>query len=958
MKPLLQFQADWPVISALLDEALNLPTSEHAAWLNGLNDEQATYREALRSLLAHQAGIETDDFLNRLPVLELDELPHSADGVRPGSYIGAYRLISEIARGGMGTVWLAERSDGLMKRRVALKLPRVVWGDTFAERLGREREILAGLEHQHIARLYDAGVDAQGRPFLAMEYVEGQSIDAYCQVHSPSVRERIELLLQVMAAVAHAHARLVVHRDLKPANILVTPTGEVRLLDFGIAKLMEAGRTNATALTELDGRALTLDYASPEQIRGESLGTASDIYSMAVVAYEVLSGTRPYRLKRASAAELEEAIASIEPPLASSSATDPRVARHLRGDLDSILNRALKKAPGERYLTMDAFAQDLQHFLRGEPVEARPDRWGYRASKFVRRHRLQMAAGTVVVAALVAGTSVALWQARVARRSAEQARTEAHRAEVEAATAKAVQGFIESVFNANSRNEADPEASRSTTARELLDRGAERIDKDLASAPEAQLRLYSLLAEMYVGMGLQERALGLERRGLALAIRLHGPESAVALSAASDLGQTLDDMGQRDEALATLLRADEAARGRHDDRDSARMMIDTGLARVYSFTELPKALERARRAAEIARSLGPSQDGIGALAMLAIMARKSGYLEEARQALMDEAAWIDQQGDTGILGDLFGVLGELQSDLGQFALAETTLNRSITLAENTRNPQNLHTARYRLARFQYENRLLNDALKTADPEVQWVHTLGRQHEFGDLPTLVMFNFGRTLAAYGDAARGLAAIDEARALLPPQQAADRLGMLLAARAEALLELQRPDEAHADLERAVEMTSAAGGPRAEQVRIIRRRYLVAVGKADEALEDFSANPLKAGTPANTLTTLRREAEHATLLLAAGQDDMARTTAERVRAAIERLPERRFALNTEARMSALVGEALLRDGHAAEAAPALQKALAMYVEQYDPVRNPAVTALRRLLAQAQRDTKHEGM
>lgn len=225
MTPLTTLEGDWPAISALLDEALDLPASEQTTWLDSLAGEHAAHRNLLRSLLKQRHVIETDDFLGQLPRLDIDATQGPADGLGSGSQVGTYRLISEIGRGGMGTVWLAERSDGLMKRRVALKLPRVVWGDAFAERFGREREILATLEHQHIARLYDAGVDAQGRPFLAMEYVEGQSIDAYCREHSSGVRERIALLVQVMAAVSHAHARLVVHRDLKPGNLLVTQDG-------------------------------------------------------------------------------------------------------------------------------------------------------------------------------------------------------------------------------------------------------------------------------------------------------------------------------------------------------------------------------------------------------------------------------------------------------------------------------------------------------------------------------------------------------------------------------------------------------------------------------------------------------------------------------------------------------------------------------------------------------------
>jgi len=304
MNPFSQFSLQWPAISALLDEALSLPASEHATWLNGLAGERAVHRESLRTLLAHRRDVETDDFLAELPRLHgvsnddaaHDAIHQAAGRLEAGGLVGPYRLIEEIGRGGMATVWLAERADGLVSRRVALKLPHSVWGDSFADRLARERGILATLSHEHIARLYDVGIDSLGRPYLAMEFIEGEAIDVYCHTHGLSLRERIALLLQVTAAVAHAHARLIVHRDLKPSNILVTKEGQVRLLDFGIAKLLEGERTRETALTELGGRALTLDYASPEQIRGEPLGTSSDVYSVAVMAYQLLAQARPYRL--------------------------------------------------------------------------------------------------------------------------------------------------------------------------------------------------------------------------------------------------------------------------------------------------------------------------------------------------------------------------------------------------------------------------------------------------------------------------------------------------------------------------------------------------------------------------------------------------------------------------------------------------------------------------------------
>jgi len=768
-----------------------------------------------------------------------------------------------------------------------------------------------------------------------MEYVDGEPIDAYCRNHALPVRARVMLLQQVMAAVMHAHARLVVHRDLKPSNILVSKGGQAKLLDFGIAKLLEGDRTHETALTELAGRALTLDYASPEQIRGEPLGTASDVYSMAVVAYEVLAGARPYRLKRASAAELEEAIATVEPRLASDSTSERRVARQLRGDLDSILNKALKKAAGERYSTMDAFAHDLQRYLDGEPVEACPDSLAYRAAKFVRRYRLQVAAGAVVAVALLGGTSIALWQAREAR--------------LAAATAKAVQEFIESVFNANNKYQADPKLAAATTARELLDRGADRVDKELAAQPEAQLRLYDLLAQMYAGMSVKERSLVLYRQSLELATRLHGQASHAALTAAVGVGSMLDDLDQRKEALATLLKADEVASGRRVDRDIARMNIDSLLAHAYHSTDISKALARARNAGAIARELGPSTDGINALAIFGFLANESGHPEEARKALVDAVAWVDLLGVEGVLPNILSSLAEAQDLLGQIEPAAATLARALALAERVGDPQSVIASRFRLARFQYQNGLLRQATETAGAESDRVRAFADDPAFFDLPANVMVMYGRTLVAYGDAARGLEVLDEARAHL--KQVSSRLAPLLAARADALVALHRLPEAGADLERAIEMMPGTSDRIVEGVRAVRRRYWVAAGKAEEALQDLAANPLKADEINTPIKLLRRQAEEAALLLAAGHDSAARATAAGVLATIKRLPERRFFGEAEARMTAVVGQALMHENRVAESLPILQKALALHLAEYDPAHSPATAKVRLALAEAQR-------
>jgi len=330
-------------LSVLLDTALDLPESERDSWLGHLKGDDAALGTTLRELLVRHAAKETADLLERPPAFIVTGAASDVSELRDGDSVGAYRLERLLGRGGMGEVWLAERIDGTLKRKVALKLPHVTWAPGLAERFAREREILSGLEHPNIARLYDAGVDAQGRPYMALEFVEGQPLDEYCNSRALSIEARLKLLLQVAEALAFAHSRLVVHRDLKPGNILVTGDGQVRLLDFGIAKLLDGGTAQETALTKAGGRALTLDYASPEQIRGEPIGTASDVYSLGVVAFELLAGARPYRLKRESAAALEQAITSDALPLASAVADDQARRKSLRGDLDAILNTALKK---------------------------------------------------------------------------------------------------------------------------------------------------------------------------------------------------------------------------------------------------------------------------------------------------------------------------------------------------------------------------------------------------------------------------------------------------------------------------------------------------------------------------------------------------------------------------------------------------------------------------------------
>jgi len=415
-------------LSPLLEKGLDLPDHAREQWLKGLAEPFPGAKTMLRKMLGKVASGEAADLLDTLLKVPLPE-DEPAPGAHAATFnmndkIGNYRLERLLGRGGMGSVWLARRTDELVNRPVALKLPHLhLQSAYFAERFARERDILANLTHPNIAHLYDAGISAQGQPYLAMEYVAGKSITQYCESHGSTIVQRIELFLQVLSAVHYAHTQNVIHRDLKPSNILVREGAQVVLLDFGIAKLLVEGETNETALTRHGGAALTPDYASPEQISGETLGAATDIYSLGVVLYQLLSGRRPYELKQSTRRALEEAILTSDPRPPSEVATSQTTAneatrashwvrRALQGDLDTIVLKALKKQPEERYLTASDFAEDLRRHLKGEAVSARPDSLGYRTKKWALRNKpaLQSVAITLaVIAALLLGTS-ALWR--------------------------------------------------------------------------------------------------------------------------------------------------------------------------------------------------------------------------------------------------------------------------------------------------------------------------------------------------------------------------------------------------------------------------------------------------------------------------------------------------------------------------------------------------------------------
>ena len=413
----------WQALSPRLDEALEMTDDERSSWLSSLQSENPTLAYQLEILLREHRELSEEGFLEA-SAMELPGGPGLA-----GQTLGVYTLVSQIGYGGMGTVWLAERSDGRFERRVAVKVLNIaLMGKGGEERFKREGRILGRLTHPHIAELIDAGVSLTGQPFLVLEYVEGDHIDRYCDQNKLDVRARVRLFLDALRAVAQAHANLIVHRDLKPSNILVRTDGQAKLLDFGIAKLLECDGQSAEApLTLEGGRALTPEYAAPEQLKGEAVTAATDVYASGVLLYVLLTGQHPTGAGPRTPAGLVKAILDTEPPRpsdivaltqtneqtavanAGKRATTPdKLSRLLRGDLDTIVAKALKKNPQERYASIKAFVDDLQRSLKYEPISARPDAIAYRAGKFIRRHQSPVVAALVVTLALI-GTTIFTW---------------------------------------------------------------------------------------------------------------------------------------------------------------------------------------------------------------------------------------------------------------------------------------------------------------------------------------------------------------------------------------------------------------------------------------------------------------------------------------------------------------------------------------------------------------------
>jgi serine/threonine-protein kinase len=581
----------WRRLSAILDEVFELPSAARAPRVSVLCEGDESLQREVDALL--RADSDAGAFLET-PAPELaahllarPEVPGAA---AVGERLGPYQVVRELGRGGMGAVYLAERADGGFEQQVAVKvIRRGMDSQEILRRFLFERQILARLRHPHIARLLDGGVTTAQQPYFAMEYVDGLPITEYCDANRLTVAERVRLFLAVCDAVGYAHRNLVVHRDLKPSNILVTADGRPILLDFGIAKVLGPAEADAATLTSAGMRMLTPEYAAPEQVTGEAITTATDVYALGSVLYELVSGHRPHRFARISPLEVERVICREQPEAPSvvatrdspatdeisrTRSTDPgHLRRSLSGDLDTVILRAMHKEPERRYSSAEAFAEDLDRHLAGLPVRARQDSLRYRASRFVRRHRAGVAAAGFIALALLAGLVGTLWQARVADRRADLARAEA-------AKADAVRRFLVSLFEGASPAVA---RGRDISARELLDIGVRRVDSAALTAhPEIRAEILFTLALIHRDLGLYARTDSLLQRAEAIQRDLFGEDDPRLATTQRARGRMRLELGDHAGADSLLKRALAIHRRRLDPTDTvlvATLYETSGLER-------------------------------------------------------------------------------------------------------------------------------------------------------------------------------------------------------------------------------------------------------------------------------------------------------------------------------------------------------------------------------------------
>lgn len=753
---------DWQKVNEIVLDVLELSITKRQEFIEKCCAGMPEIRLKVESLLANES--EAEEFFGEsaasdyASLFDKDEDPNAL----VGQEIGNYRIIRELASGGMGVVYLAERADGKFQQKVALKLlKREMNTSALRRRFEQERAILASLEHPNIARLLDTGTTNDKIPFLAMEYVEGLPIDDYCNKNNLGLEARLDLFRKVCSAVSFAHRNLVIHRDLKPSNILVTDEGVPKLLDFGISKILSTELENLDSATITKLGVMTPSYASPEQIQNKSATTTTDLYSLGVILYELLSGHRPFEAKENDLKEIYKAVLEDEPPPPSALVetiyrefrekvntktewlekeisdqetksdrmrqTLPNIiglsASSLRGDLDNIVLKALRKEPERRYSSAENLAEDLHRYQRGLTVTARPNTLSYRAEKFFKRNKASAVVGILLVLAIVAGIVTTVWQGRVAA-------VESDRARLEAAKAKKINEYMKNVLNFSNPHwvSSNPKRNRDATIADALDEALKNIDTDLAGEAEIQAEILLTIGETYIGQGQYDKAAKLLQQSIEKFDQVLGNDNPKSLLASEALGTTLYLTGKYAESEKLYAKFIKDFRPKVDADKSLTKWFVIGLndlGNIHNYnSNYAEAEKLYREGIEHAKNLTGRDRFVFPIIYgnLAWLLHSRGKFDEALSYYNQAAEELRAAGNQEQMeaGTLFNKMGVAYNEMGDYAQAENYYRKSYDILLKTVGEENFYTVSvmyrtaynyYRQGRFEESEKLVNKSLE-------------------------------------------------------------------------------------------------------------------------------------------------------------------------------------------------------------------------------------------------------